>query len=133
MIYPQVDSSPTGLSYLAGDIMPWEDYVIFRTDDSTSVAIYGQADENGVFSTATVRTVERYTGYAGYSTYETTMEDVSADILYPYYAYGNIIGVNYNLPSSNNITCLICCSAFALTALISVFRLVWSFRKGVAK
>lgn len=133
MTYGQYENSPQGLQFLTGDIMPWDDYIIFRSDENTSVAIYGQCDDNLNFDTATVRTVWRESGYGSYLTNETTDYDVSVIISNPYYAYGNVIGNHYNLPASNNITAVICCGAFVLCCLISVFRLVWSLRKGVAK
>lgn len=132
--YTSYYNSPFGLNYLAGDIMPWEDYIIFRDDNYTSIAVYGQADENGVFETATVRRVIRDSDYGGsYTTSETTESNVSVNVTEPYYIYSNLYGVGYALPSNENVMSIVCVSAFALTVLISVFRLVWSFRKGVAK
>nr|DAF16361.1 MAG TPA: hypothetical protein [Inoviridae sp.] len=32
--FNQYEGSPSGLNYLAGDIKPWEDYVIFRSADA---------------------------------------------------------------------------------------------------
>ena len=113
--------------------MPWEDYIIFRSSDDVSVAVYGQADQDGFFENATVRTVSRQNNYGNYYTNEYQESNVSVRITEPYYCYSNIHGVSYSLPSSQNILCMIACAFFALISLISVFRLVWSFRKGVGK
>lgn len=134
MTYTQYEGSPNGLTYLAGDIMPWHDYVIFRSDEDTSVAVYGVKSDGLFFEDATVRTVSRSgNGYNHYVVSETTGSEVVVDITNPYYAYGNIIGVSYSLPSSGAITCLVVCATVCVCALISVFRLVWSLKRGVVK
>lgn len=123
-------SSVTGINYLAGAILPWEDYVIFRLDDDTSIAIYGKADVNNHFDRATVRTVTRSYSYGSvYTTSEYTASNVDFDIDYPYSAYGNLIGVNYALPSSNNIMCMAVCAAVIVSAVIQLFRIVWGLKK----
>lgn len=132
--YDQYETSPTGMTYLTGDIMPWHDYVIMRTDAYTSVAIYGQCDEDLHFDEATVRTVFREDNYgASYVATEETLENVIVNVSNPYYAYGNVIGVSYNLPSSSNIQCLAVCAAVCVCALISLFRLVWSLKRGTVR
>lgn len=133
MNYTQYSSSPSGLSYLLGDVMPWEDYVCFRSDEDTSVCVYGLKSSGTDFTDATVRTVRRNS--AGYGSYYVTTEtsgvDVSVSITEPYYAYGNIIGVSYALPSSVNITSICISGFFILACLLSVFRLVWSLKGGI--
>ena len=134
MNFTQYESSPNGLSYLSGDIMPWHDYVIFRSDEDTSVAVYGAKSDGLYFEDATVRTVRRSgSGYNNYVVHEYTGQDVTVDIINPYYAYGNVIGVSYALPSSSSITSLFVCSSVVVCALVSVFRLVWSLKRGVVK
>ena len=133
-VYTQYEASPQGVSFLAGDIKPWEDYVILRTDEDTSVAIYGIYQEDMVWENATVRTLTRTTssGYnTYYDTYESTVGTAIVNISNPYYAYGNVIGVSYDLPSSDSITCIAVCAAVVVSALISVFRLVFSLKRGV--
>lgn len=129
--YGQYSSSPAGLSYLVGDILPWQDYVVFRTDEDTSVAVYSNKSENLTFEDATVRTVKRTS--SSYSSYYTTTEEkydtVTVSITSPYYAYGNVIGVHYALPSSQNISSLFVSVSFVIVALLSVFRLLWSLRR----
>lgn len=129
--YSNIDSSPNGLSYLAGDIKPWEDYVIFRADEYTSIAVYGTKQEGMTWEDATVRIVERVAD--GYSSYydvsEQVYSSVSVDIDYPYYAYGNVIGVSYSLPSSANISALAIASACIVGFLVSIFRSVWALRR----
>lgn len=134
MTYTQYDSSPAGLNYLLGDVKPWEDYVCFRTDEYTSVCVYGLKSDDLSFEDATVRTLTRNTG-SGYSSYYTTSEtsgvDVDVLITEPYYAYGNVIGVSYALPSTQNVTSAVVCGTCILALLISVFRLVWSLKGGI--
>lgn len=133
MNYTQYASSPTGLSYLLGDVMPWEDYVCFRSDENTSVCVYGLKSSGTDFTNATVRTVSRSSsGYGSYYvTSETSGVDVSVTITEPYYAYGNIIGVSYALPSSANVSSVCISGFFILACLLSVFRLVWTLKGGI--
>lgn len=130
--YNQYSATPTNLAYLTGDIMPWDDYIILRTDQYTSVAIYGQMSEEYVFEDATVRTVTRedssYNTY--YSTEETGVYAV-VNIDEPLYAYGNVIGVSYALPAANNITSMVVAGTVVFCAVIKVFQLFWNIRKGV--
>ncbi len=134
--YSQYESTPTGLNYLAGDIMPWDDYVIFRSDDNTSVAVYGPKQEGMTWKDATVRTVERVSD-SGYSSYydvsEREYSSVTVDISNPYYAYGNVIGVSYALPSSSNISALAVSSACIVCVLIKIFQSVWSLRRATKR
>ncbi len=130
--YSQYESAPQGMTYLTGDIMPWDDYVIFRTDENTSIAVYGPKQEGMEWEDATVRIVERVTS-TGYNTYydvsEHTYSSVSVDISNPYYAYGNVIGVSYDLPSSGNISALAVSSACIVLVLIKIFQSVWSLKR----
>ncbi len=129
MTYNQYLSSPSGMSYLTGDIMPWEDYLVFRSDEDTSVCVYGLKSDGTSFTDATVRTVRRSSSY--YQVSEVSGVDVDVNISNPYYAYGNIIGNNYNLPSYNAVTSVCASGFFILSILISVFRLVWSVKGGI--
>lgn len=131
MTFNQYNSSPNGLSFLLGDVMPWEDYICFRSDEDTSVCVYGLKSDGLSFSDATVRTVRRSSGYSGYVTTETSGVDVDVTISEPYYAYGNIIGVNYNLPSYTAVTSVCISGFFILACLLSVFRLVWTLKGGI--
>ena len=129
MIYNQYPSSPSGMAYLTGDVMPWEDYLVFRSDEDTSVCVYGLKSDGTSFTDATVRTVRRSSSY--YQVSEVSGVDVDVSISHPYYAYGNIIGNNYNLPSYNAVTSVCASGFFILSILISVFRLVWSLKGGI--
>lgn len=133
MTYNQYPSTPSGMNYLTGDVQPWEDYLCFRSDEDTSVCVYGLKSSGTNFTDATVRTVKRSSeGYGSYYvTTETSGVDVSVSITDPYYAYGNIIGVSYALPSSANITAICISGFFILSCLLSVFRLVWSLKGGI--
>lgn len=134
MTYNQyTGSAPSGLAYLTGDIKPWEDYVVFRTDNYTSIAVYGTKSDGKNFENATVRIVSRPNNQGNYITSELHNQSVTVNISEPYYAYGNVIGVAYDLPSSNNITSIMVTGAVVFCALLSVFRLVWSLKKGVTK
>lgn len=134
MTYNQYDiSAPTGFNYLAGNIMPWDDYLIFKTDNYTSVAVYGTKSDGTHFQNATVRIVSRPNNQGYYYTTELKNQDVTVNITNPYYAYGNVIGVAYDLPASNNITSITVSAAVIFCALISVFRLVWGLKRGVVK
>lgn len=128
--FNQYEGSPSGLNYLAGDIKPWEDYVIFRSDENTSVAVYGFSEDNLVWSNCTVRTLQRVydSGYSYYETSENNYDSVSVSITEPYYAYGNVIGVSYALPSSANISALAISSACVVLVLIKIFQSVWRLR-----
>ena len=130
MTYNQYYASPSGLQYLSGDILPWQDYIIFRADKDTSVSVYSTKYENGTFYNATVRTVYR-SNYSNYVVSENQYDEVSVNIDHPYYAYGNIIGVSYELPSSMNIMSLAVCACVVVCSVLSIFRLVWSFKRGL--
>lgn len=134
--YTQYESAPNGLTYLTGDIMPWDDYVIFRSDENTSIAVYGPKQEEMTWEDATVRIVERVTE-SGYSSYydvsEREYSSVTVDISNPYYAYGNVIGVSYDLPSSGNIAALAVSSACIVCVLIKIFQSVWSLRRATRR
>lgn len=128
------NNTPQGINVLVGDIMPWHDYVILRTGEYTSVAVYGNKSDDLTFEDAIVRTVTRgsTTGYTNYYTVSDVKYDtVSVDISNPYYCYGNVIGVAYSLPSSTNVTSLCVCVCVVVCALMSVFRLLWSMRRMV--
>ena len=129
-VFTQYQSAPSGLAYLTGDIMPWHDYVIFRSDENTSVAVYGFCSDDLTWEECTVRELWRE-DYSNYQVDEYTAYDVQVQIDNPYYAYGNTIGVNYNLPSSANITALCVSAALIVSVLIGVFRLVFSLKRGV--
>lgn len=129
MTYNQYPASPSGMNYLTGDVQPWEDYLCFRSDEDTSVCVYGFKSDGTSFSDATVRTVRRTNSI--YQVTEQSGIDVDVNISYPYYAYGNIIGNNYNLPSYNAVTSVCASGFFILAILISVFRLVWSLKGGL--
>lgn len=129
MTYNQYPSSPSGMSYLTGDVLPWEDYLVFRSDEDTSVCVYGLKSDGTSFTDATVRIVRRTNSI--YQVTEQSGIDVDVNISYPYYAYGNIIGNNYNLPSYNAVTSVCASGFFILSILISVFRLVWSVKGGI--
>lgn len=131
MVYNQYIGSPSGLSYLTGNIYPWYDYVVFRSDEDTSVSVYGLKSEDMTWTDATVRTVSRHSGYGEYIVTESTYDSVTVNIDNPYYAYGNVIGMNYNLPVSDQITSNIVCSAVVFSALILIFRAVWKLKKGI--
>lgn len=133
MTYNQYEASPNGLSYLTGDIMPWHDYVIFRSNEQTSVAVYGLKSDDLTWEDATVRTVSRSSNLSQYQVTESQYDSVTVNIDNPYYAYGNVIGVSYNLPSTNNIMCMIIAGFFAITMLVEVFRSVWSLKRGIVK
>ncbi len=135
MDYNQYEANPTGLNYLAGDIMPWDDYVIFRTDEDTSISIYGQYnDKTDSFENATVRGVVRNSG-SGYNNYYYTFErqydEVTFDITEPYYAYGNLIGVPYSLPSSTAIIASIVPMAIIFCALVILFRTFFKLKRSI--
>lgn len=129
--YQNIESTPQGINYLVGDILPWEDYVIFRASDTLSISVYGNKQSGMRWEDATVRYVERITsGYNSYYDYwEDTVDSVSVNIDYPYYAYGNVIGMNYDLPSSNNITAISVSAILVVTVLVSLFRSVFSLRR----
>lgn len=129
MTYNQYPASPSGMNYLTGDVQPWEDYLCFRSDEDTSVCVYGLKSAGTSFSDATVRTVRRTNSV--YQVTEQSGINVDVNISYPYYAYGNIIGNNYNLPSYNAVTSVCASGFFILAILISVFRLVWSLKGGI--
>ena len=130
MVYNQYMGSPTGLTYLAGDIMPWDDYIIVRSDEETSVAVYGKADDYNHWDQATVRTLQRYTsGSRYYYTDEIVVSDVTVNIDEPYYAYGNLIGVPYSLPASDAVSTFAVCGAVVIAGLIAVFRSVYSLKR----
>lgn len=133
MTYNQYDSTPTGLSYLSGDIMPWHDYVIFRSDENTSVAVYGVKSDDLTWEDATVRKVWRTNNYNTYQVSEEVYDTVTVNIDNPYYAYGNVIGVNYSLPSSQIVTSNVVSAAVIIIILVSIFRTVWSLKRGVTK
>lgn len=132
--YNQYESAPSGLSYLTGDIKPWEDYVILRTDEDTSIAVYGTRQEDMIWENATVRKVERVTS-SGYNSYYETSESLVGtavvNVTNPYYAYGNVIGVSYDLPSTNAISCIAITAAVIVCVLVSIFRLVFSLKRGI--
>lgn len=126
------NNTPQGINVLAGDIMPWHDYVILRTGEYTSVAVYGLNSDGLTFEDATVRTVTRgsFSGYTNYYTVsESKYDTVEVDISNPYYCYGNVIGVAYDLPSSINVMSMCVCACVVVCALMSVFRLLWSLRR----
>ena len=127
-------NTPQGVSVLVGDIMPWHDYVVLRTGEYTSVAVYGNKSDDLTFEDATVRTITRGSS-AGYNNYYTVSDakydTVSVDISNPYYCYGNVIGVAYSLPSAPNVSSLALCGCVVVCALICVFRLIWSMRRMV--
>lgn len=134
MTFYQYEGNPVGLSYLAGDIMPWDDYVIMRTEENKSVAIYGlYNDETNAIENATVRSVIR--GTSNYSSYyyttETEYDEVYFDITEPYYAYGNIIGVPYTLPSSTSITASIVPMSLIFCGLVILFRTFFKLKRSV--
>lgn len=133
MTYNQYEATPNGLNYLTGDIMPWHDYIIFRSNEHTSVAVYGIKSEDLTWEDATVRTVSRSNNMSQYQVTESKYDSVTVNIDNPYYAYGNVIGVSYDLPSSCNITCMITAGFFALTCLIQIFRTVWTLKRGTVK
>ena len=132
--YNQYESSPNGLNFLAGDINPWDDYVIFRQDDYTSVAIYGNCIDTDpiTFKTCTIRKLIR-NSQSGYSTYyrttETDAKNITVSITEPYYAYGNIIGVDYALPRADNVSSVAVCGAVVVMVLLSVFRTLFSLKR----
>lgn len=130
-MYNQYLATPGNLAYLTGDIMPWDDYIILRTDQNTSVAIYGQMSEEYVFKDATVRTVTRQSNNSYYISTEETGVYAVVNIDEPYYAYGNVIGVSYALPSADNITSMVVAGTVVFCAVIKVFQLFWNIRKGV--
>lgn len=127
------NNSPQGAAFLASDIMPWEDYVIFRSDEDTSIAVYGTKCDGVTWYDCNVREVTRTNAGTGYTSYyvvdEYEAEEVTVVIDNPYYAYGNVIGVHYALPSSANITSMLVASVVVVCAVLSVFRTLWSFRK----
>lgn len=135
MDYIQYEASPTGLNYLAGDIMPWDDYVIFRSDDDTSISIYGQYnDSTKSFEKATVRGVVRSSGnnyQSYYYTFEHEYEDVTFEITEPYYAYGNLIGVPYSLPASADIIASVLPMAVVFCALVILFRTFFKLKRSI--
>lgn len=135
MDYTQYESAPTGLSYLAGDIMPWEDYVIMRSDENTSIAIYGQYNgKTKSFENATVRGVVRNSGnnyQSYYSTFEREYDSVTFEITEPYYAYGNLIGVPYSLPASADITCSFLSISIVFCALVILFRTFFKLKRSI--
>lgn len=136
MDFDNIAQSAQGLSYLSGDIMPWDDYVIMRVDDDTSIAVYGNCIERKsnyvYFPECTVRTVTRATS-SGYSTIYDTDEEVYNDVYcyihYPYYAYGNVIGINYDLPSSDNIIASFLSAAVVVASVVFVFKSLWRLRQ----
>ncbi len=85
--YRQYEAAPQGTSYLVANIKPWEDYVVFRSDEDTSIAVYGNKHEDLTWEDATVRILERTTS-SGYNTYydvsETVVGSVTVDITNPY-------------------------------------------------
>lgn len=131
MTYNQYLAAPQGLNYLASDIMPWDDYVILRIDEDTSVAVYGQVSEDLTWESATVRTVVRGDYNTYYQVSEQELSDVNVNISNPYYAYGNVIGVSYDLPSTDVITSNIISGVCICLALYAVFNLVWRLKRGI--
>lgn len=130
MQYTQYMGSPTGLTYLAGDIMPWDDYIIFRTSEDLSISVYGKADDFNHWDTATVRTLQRSdSGSRYYFTDEFEVSDVTVLIDEPYYAYGNLIGVPYVLPSSDAVVTVAVCGAVVVAGLVAVFRSIFSLKR----
>lgn len=133
MTYNQYLASPQGLNYLASDIMPWEDYVILRIDEDTSIAVYGTSSEDLTWDTATVRTLVRGDYNTYYQVSEQHIEDVTVNISNPYYAYGNVIGVSYDLPTTDLITSNIISGVGICLALYAVFSLVWRLKRGIVR
>lgn len=131
MRYSNTTAYPTGISWLSGDILPWQDYYIFQVDSDNMYAVYGTCDSLGHFDSATVRhlyrtgsNVNRY-----WRTDEQTVTDVTVAVDYPYYCYSNVIGQPVELVSSYQITCSLICGAVACLSIYLVFALLRNFRR----
>lgn len=132
----QYSGSISGSSYLFGKVFPWQDYLALRTDQNTSICVYGNCTSvNGTrytFAPATVRTVVRTGNMSStYNCYENTYNTYTVSCTDPYYAYGNVIGVNYDLPLTGSITAMFIAGSVTVLALVSVFRVIFSLRRSV--